>query len=328
MSVVDTGADARPNIAIANSVMTNDRPLVPVGYGHEQYEKQEGSGGLSAASTDLARLIAILISQKNNPAMKRATINTMMSNAVSAQAMFGNRAGHGWDGVRDLGGEKYYGQKGGSLDTSGNVLQFNGDWGFAMCWAGKLIAPALASHQRHGPTWWLVVVDRGNGCSAGRQRPGPAWLAYARASRRRWPVPAWSGWAQARHRQGVGQPSGQQDRDRTGAGKNVLGEQSRGERGGAEGQYHQQHGASTPVHHRPAAKPCYHAYAAARGPAQMTRPWRRSVPPSTVSHDSPPVPGCAYRRPSVPFQRAPHLIAPSSPVLVQPGQDGAWTSNS
>jgi len=141
MSVVGEKEDARLNIAIARSVMTNDRPYVPVGYGHEQYEKQEGSGGLSAAVTDLARLVAILVSTSDNPALKRSSITTMMANAVSAAATFGQRAGHGWDGAMSVGGGKYYGQKGGSLDTSGNVLQFSGDWGFAMCWAGKLIAP-------------------------------------------------------------------------------------------------------------------------------------------------------------------------------------------
>ena len=44
------------------------------------------------------------------------------------------------DGAASLGNNKYYGQKGGSLDTSGNVLQINGDWGIAMCWAGKATA--------------------------------------------------------------------------------------------------------------------------------------------------------------------------------------------
>lgn len=132
-------------IPVLQSVMSNDRPLVPLGYGHEQYAKQEGSGGLSAATTDLARLIAILISQSDNPAIKRATIKQMMDNAVAnLKAWNGKtsdlRAGHGWDGASSLSNNKYYGQKGGSLDTSGNVLQINGDWGFAMCWAGKATA--------------------------------------------------------------------------------------------------------------------------------------------------------------------------------------------
>lgn len=129
-------------IPVFQSVMSDDRPLVPLGYGTEDLERQEGAGGLSAAATDLARLIAILLSPDDNPAMKRVTIKTMMDNAVSnAQAWSGKtdgaRAGHGWDVAGALVDNRYYGQKGGALETSGNVLQIQGDWGFAMCWGGK-----------------------------------------------------------------------------------------------------------------------------------------------------------------------------------------------
>jgi hypothetical protein len=48
----------------------------------------------------------------------------------------GSRAGYGLDGVSDLGGGKFYGQKGGSLGGAHSVFQFNGDWGFTMCWGG------------------------------------------------------------------------------------------------------------------------------------------------------------------------------------------------
>lgn len=133
------------DIPVGRSVMSDARPLVPVGYGTEHFERQEGGGGLSAATTDLGRLIAILLSQDDSAAMKRITISMMMDNAVNTvQTWSGNtndlRAGHGWDGARAQTAHRYYGQKGGSLDTSGNVLQVNGDWGFAMCWGGKATA--------------------------------------------------------------------------------------------------------------------------------------------------------------------------------------------
>lgn len=141
-------SDKNPNpydIPVYPSVMSDKRPLVPLGYGTEHFERQEGGGGLSAAATDLGRLVAILLSQDDNPAMKRATIKTMMDNAVSTIQTWMNktsdlRAGHGWDGVGAQANNRYYGQKGGSLDTSGNVLQISGDWGFAMCWGGKASA--------------------------------------------------------------------------------------------------------------------------------------------------------------------------------------------
>jgi CubicO group peptidase (beta-lactamase class C family) len=136
------------DIPVYPSVMSDDRPLVPLGYGHEQYAKQEGSGGLSAATTDLARLIAILVSQKDNPALKGTTIVDMLSAGAAVKISTASdcpnnpdsRSGYGFDRLTKLGNGKFYGQKGGSLDTSGNVLQINGDWGFAMCWGGKATA--------------------------------------------------------------------------------------------------------------------------------------------------------------------------------------------
>jgi CubicO group peptidase (beta-lactamase class C family) len=129
------------DIPVLQSVMTNGRPLVPQGYGNEQYEDKEGSGGLSAATPDLASLIAILLSPNNSPALQRTTIQQMLDNAVANQAAWSGkspdlRAGHGFDRTVSQGNGRYYGQKGGSLNTSGNVLEINGDWGFAMCWGG------------------------------------------------------------------------------------------------------------------------------------------------------------------------------------------------
>jgi hypothetical protein len=62
------------NLPAYPSVMSNAQPLVPEVYGNVQREINEGAGGLSGAPTDLARLIAIPISQQDNPAVTRATI--------------------------------------------------------------------------------------------------------------------------------------------------------------------------------------------------------------------------------------------------------------
>ena len=87
--------------------------------------------------------------------MKRSTIEIMMSNAVASQIAWTDktddlRAGHGCDRARSLGNHKFYGQKGGDLDTTGNVIQFDGDWGFAMCWGGKAIG---------APDWYPNYPD-------------------------------------------------------------------------------------------------------------------------------------------------------------------------
>lgn len=100
------------------SAMSDAQPLVPMGYGDEHFERQEGGGGLSAATTDLARLIAIMQSPNDTPALRRSTIEMMINNGIkTAAAWIGpkdtTRTGHGWDTVRTLGNHKFYGQKGG-----------------------------------------------------------------------------------------------------------------------------------------------------------------------------------------------------------------------
>ena len=124
-------------LSVGASQLTDARPLVPDEYGTEQIETMEGGGGLSGAATDLARLMAIMLSTDDNPAMKRATITDMLTKALHAQSTFGVRAGYGWDGVRDNGDGTFYGQKGGSLDSDHSVTQFDGAWGLVMLWAGS-----------------------------------------------------------------------------------------------------------------------------------------------------------------------------------------------
>lgn len=139
-TAVGEGPDARLDIPVIRSNMSNDRPLVPRGYGG-QLENREGSGGLSAAVTDLARLIAVWISPNDTPALKRATLTAMLDNAIAAAANYKKRSGYGLDGAAARGPSRYYGQKGGDLSASQNVLQFNGEWGFAANWAGRITVP-------------------------------------------------------------------------------------------------------------------------------------------------------------------------------------------
>jgi CubicO group peptidase (beta-lactamase class C family) len=122
-------ADHQRDIPLRTSVMSDDQPLVPIGYGSGQLEISEGAGGLTAAMPDVARLIAILINQKDNPALRRDTLRQMLANAAA-------RHGHGFDVAKDLGEDRFYGQKEGALSTSRNVLQMHGEHGFALCWAG------------------------------------------------------------------------------------------------------------------------------------------------------------------------------------------------
>ncbi len=131
-------------LAIGASVMSNDQPMVATDYGTTHVEIMEGDGGLSAATTDIARLIAIMISPDDNPAMPRSSILSLLNSAVTlAHDHPGWRAGYGLDGARDLGNGQFYGQKGGSIGGAHSAFQFNGDWGFNMSWGGHcgLVVP-------------------------------------------------------------------------------------------------------------------------------------------------------------------------------------------
>jgi CubicO group peptidase (beta-lactamase class C family) len=125
----NSNADHQRDIPLRSSVMSDDQPLVPVGYGSGQLEITEGAGGLTAAMTDVGRLIAILIDQKDNAAIRRDTLRQMLANAAV-------RHGHGFDNAKDLGNDRFYADKAGALSTSWNVLQMHGEYGFAICWAG------------------------------------------------------------------------------------------------------------------------------------------------------------------------------------------------
>jgi CubicO group peptidase (beta-lactamase class C family) len=122
------------------SQLSDAQPLVPDEYGTEQIEMLEGCGGLSGAATDLARLIAILLSDVDNPAMKRQTIVDMLNKGVANESAYHSRAGYGWDSVSAQPGDRFYAQKGGSLDSDHSVIQIDGDWGFTMLWAGSSAA--------------------------------------------------------------------------------------------------------------------------------------------------------------------------------------------
>jgi CubicO group peptidase (beta-lactamase class C family) len=125
------------DLGIAQSQQTPDQPWVQSGYGDYDLAVAQGCAGFSAAVTDLARLVAILIDQNDNPAMKRATITAMLTNAITtltkwASSPNGPRAGYGLDVVSSNTDGSFYGQKGGLIVDAASVLQFNDQWGFVL----------------------------------------------------------------------------------------------------------------------------------------------------------------------------------------------------
>lgn len=122
------------DLMVAQSVMTPNRPLVPVGYGNEPMEMMETSGGLSAAAPDLARILAAMNVRPYTPLGRPAVDSLLSSAAVNG----GN--GHGFDWVSfDQATGRYRGPKGGLLQTNQAGLWYDSDpngFSYVILWNG------------------------------------------------------------------------------------------------------------------------------------------------------------------------------------------------
>ncbi len=103
------------NLATGRSAIHDDRRLVPVQYGHENYEVYDGAGGLSTAVVDLARLCATLACRSNNnPLMSDRTQIAMLNDAVAATDQYSSHGFHGFDWVKAKAGDHFELEKGGT----------------------------------------------------------------------------------------------------------------------------------------------------------------------------------------------------------------------
>jgi CubicO group peptidase (beta-lactamase class C family) len=143
------------DLLVFPSQMSDAQPLVPDWYGTVQAEILEGSGGLSGAATDIARLIAILILKKDSPALKRSTLVSMLKAGAKLTAAGQGRSGYGFDLLTDYGHGQFKGQKGGLIGSSSNALQFDGEWGFAIQWANN--QPGALPNQPWYPDFPAVM---------------------------------------------------------------------------------------------------------------------------------------------------------------------------
>ncbi len=143
---------SRP-LAVSQSVMTQDQPLVALGYGETNMENCDGCGGLSAAATDVARVLAALSLDGDSAILKKATLNQMLANAAQATQTIPAFGFYGFDAVSviDAAKHQYAGYKGGSLSTSQNGIVFQtGGISYALCW--NTATPT-------GPQWYPVYTD-------------------------------------------------------------------------------------------------------------------------------------------------------------------------
>lgn len=149
------------------SVMTPDRPAVPLGYGTENIQNFLGGGGLSAAVTDMARLLAAL-SMKNSPILSNDTRLLMLDNAAKTNDghavtdQSGNKDNthgcHGFDAVTKMGDGVYSGQKGGYLVTSQSSIYFETNGiSFAIAWNSHTTKPGGPKNEQWYPNFQPVL---------------------------------------------------------------------------------------------------------------------------------------------------------------------------
>jgi len=155
------------DLQVAPSQQTPDQPLVASCYGDAELALGQGDGGLSGAATDVARLVAILLDTSDDPALKRVTLEQMLSQGAvlnAAQWAIQHalppqdqdvRAGFGLDGVRWQSPGVYYGQKGGLIEDAASVFEFDGEWGFVALFGSSAYRPDNSSAVY--PDWHGVM---------------------------------------------------------------------------------------------------------------------------------------------------------------------------
>jgi CubicO group peptidase (beta-lactamase class C family) len=107
------------DLGMVRSIMSNDQPLVPRGYGDEHFETREGSGGLSGAVVDVARILAAMNAKPYTP-LGRPAVESLLTEAAKPAR------GHGFDWLETVGGKRR-GPKGGLLQTSQSGIWFEED---------------------------------------------------------------------------------------------------------------------------------------------------------------------------------------------------------
>jgi CubicO group peptidase (beta-lactamase class C family) len=136
------------------SVMSPDQPLVHREYGDESVETLSIAGGLSAAATDIARLLAAMDLKPYTP-LGRPVVDTLLQLAADGNG------GHGFDRMTlaDPVKKLYDGPKGGLLQTTQAGIRFiSGDFSYVILWNGLHLQDTLS-----GPlldqAWYPIFTE-------------------------------------------------------------------------------------------------------------------------------------------------------------------------
>lgn len=130
--------DTLGSLAFGSSTRSSDPLLTPWQYGVDDYEMFDGSGGLSAAVTDLARVLAAFSLREKNPMLSAASLDAMFTNAANATSTLKGDDHHGFHGldwavVSDATNHIYGAAKGGWMPSNQSYVEFTtGGLGFAL----------------------------------------------------------------------------------------------------------------------------------------------------------------------------------------------------
>lgn len=138
--------------SIGRSVVEEDHRLRASGFGgSDNFERDDGCGGLTGATVDVARLLAMLDVRTNNPVLSESTIKQLFEMAAPFPPT--EPGAHGFDTaiVLDALAKKYYGMKGGALgESSQNCVRYQtGDISMVICWNRHDIMEGSARDS-----WW------------------------------------------------------------------------------------------------------------------------------------------------------------------------------
>lgn len=95
----DEARHQTPGLETGVSAIHEDRRLVPLAYGVENYEVYDGAGGVSSAMVDLARLCAMFSCTTGNPVLSATMLEDLFTDAVAATAAGSDHGYHGFDGA-------------------------------------------------------------------------------------------------------------------------------------------------------------------------------------------------------------------------------------
>jgi CubicO group peptidase (beta-lactamase class C family) len=95
--VTDEALHHMPALETGTSAVHNDRRIVPLQYGDENYEVYDGAGGLSSAVVDVARMCAMLSCRFSNPLFTDNFLGALLSDAVAATSGGSEHGYYGFD---------------------------------------------------------------------------------------------------------------------------------------------------------------------------------------------------------------------------------------